>query len=89
MKIDLENVWQRICMNERQIFIQIRGAEFSYLVVRNSIRLDRTNRQISKTQFEKALKLVPLKNTVPLQSLQAPSYIYAIIMDKRIRHEDW
>jgi hypothetical protein len=33
--------------------------------------------------------LVPLENTVPVQHLRGPSYIYAILMDPRIRQDDW
>jgi hypothetical protein len=31
----------------------------------------------------------PLPNTVPVQNLQGPSYLYAILMDSRIRDGDW
>jgi hypothetical protein len=34
-------------------------------------------------------ELVPLTTTAPLQRLQGPSYLYAILMDDRIRHGDW
>ena len=39
--------------------------------------------------MEEAAALVPLANTVPVQHLRAPSYIYAILMDPRIRQSDW
>jgi len=38
---------------------------------------------------EEAFRLAPLKNTVIVQRLQGPSYIYAVLMDKRIRQNDW
>lgn len=41
------------------------------------------------TAIEKALERVPLKNTVAVQDLLAPSYIYGILMDARIRESDW
>jgi hypothetical protein len=44
---------------------------------------------ISRTAIEKALQLVPLPNTRTVQHLSAPSYIYAILMDPRIRGNDW
>ncbi|HUX46448.1 MAG TPA: hypothetical protein VMV58_00410 [Desulfosporosinus sp.] len=43
-----------------------------------------TNVQISKAHFMEALGHYPLNNTVQLQNLRGPSYIYAIVMDKRI-----
>lgn len=36
-----------------------------------------------------ALTLVTLANTVPVQHLRDPSYLYAILMDERIRGQDW
>lgn len=85
----IEVLWERIKECEGQMFQQIRGGEFSYKVKGNLIVLSRTNRSVSKSIFNEALKEVPLKNTVPLQNLQAPSYLYAILMDKRIMRNDW
>lgn len=85
----IEIVWQRIIENEGQTFKQINGGVFTYKVIGNSIILSRTTRNISKKTFNEALKLVPLENTVPVQHLQAPSYLFAILMDKRIRKNDW
>ena len=39
--------------------------------------------------FEKALKLMLLSNTAPIQDLPAPSYVYAILMDGRMRQNDY
>ena len=85
----IEVIWQRIIETEGQHFRQIRGGEFTYKILGNQISLDRTNRNISKNTFAQALENVPLKNTIPLQRLQAPSYLYAILMDTRIRRNDW
>lgn len=85
----IETVWERIKGCEGQVFKQIRGGEFTYKVKGNAIELSRTNRLISKNTFKEALKYVPLENTVPVQHLQAPSYLFAILMDKRIRQNDW
>lgn len=85
----IEEVWERIKEYEGNVFRQIRGGEFTYKIKGNLIVLSRTNRTISKNTFREALKYVPLENTVPLQNLQAPSYLFAILMDKRIRKNDW
>lgn len=85
----IEIVWERIKECEGQVFKQIRGGEFTYKVKGNSIELSRTNRSISKNTFKEALKYVPLENTVPVQHLQAPSYLFAILMDRRVRQNDW
>lgn len=85
----IEILWERIAENEGQVFKQIKGGEFTYAVKGNIIELSRTNRSVSKNTFIEALKHVPLVNTVPLQHLQAPSYLFAILMDRRIRKNDW
>ncbi|WP_404330271.1 hypothetical protein [Mesobacillus maritimus] len=85
----IEIIWNRVLEHEGQVFKQIRGGEFTYRVKGNVIQLNRTNRMVSKSIFAEALKYVPLENTVPLQRLQAPSYLFAILMDHRIRGNDW
>lgn len=88
--MDIELIWKRIVENEGKEFRQKRGKIFTYnLIGKNTIKLNTTNRSISKSQFEKALNFVPLDNTTLIQNLQAPSYIYGILMDERIRKENW
>ncbi|MGG1679520.1 hypothetical protein ACIFOT_27925 [Neobacillus sp. NRS-1170] len=85
----IEEIWERIRSCEGETFKQIKGGEFYYTIKSNQLHLSRTNRIISKGIIEQALVHVPFENTVPLQNLQAPSYIFAILMDKRIRKNDW
>ena len=87
--MDIETVWKRVVSNEGEVFRQMRGKEFLYTVAGNSIKLSTTNRSISKKTFEQALKYVPLSDTTLVQHLQAPSYIYAILMDSRIKTGLW
>lgn len=81
---DIESVWSQIKKHEGEVFHQIRGGEFTYIVTGNQVIPNRTNVNISKTHIEEALCHYPLTNTVKLQHLRGPSYIYAIIMDRRI-----
>lgn len=85
----LEVVWERIREFEGKEFKQIRGGEFYYKVKGNILELSRTNYTISKGSIKEALLHVPLRNTTPLQKLRAPSYLFAILMDNRIRQNDW
>ncbi len=85
----LEEVWERMKEFEGKEFSQIRGGKFTYKIKGNLLELSRTNRTISKNTLKEALKFVPLYNTVPLQNLQAPSYLFAILMDRRVRRNDW
>ncbi len=89
MKPKFEEIWNHIRKHEGETFTQIRGGEFTYEFRGGHIALSRTNQNISRSDFKEAYGLVPLENTVPVQHLRGPSYIYAILMDKRIREGDW
>jgi hypothetical protein len=82
-------VWNRIKEHEGEFFRQKRGAEFTYVVEGSSVRPDRTNRLLPRSDFERALDLVPLEGPGQIQHLQGPSYVYAILMDERIRGDEW
>jgi hypothetical protein len=87
--ISFETVWTRAEAHAGEEFVQIHGGKFTYVISGGHIIPDRTNQQIPKSHFEEAFKLVPLENTAPVQHLRGPSYIYAILMDDRIRASDW
>lgn len=87
---NIEEIWSRIKSHQGEKFYLIGGAEFTYYVYGGHVRPDRVNQQIPKSNFKKALEYVPLINTTPLQKkLRGPSYIYAVLMDNRIRQHDW
>lgn len=88
-KVKFDSVWDRIKLNAGEPFYQIRGGKFTYIVSGGHVIPDRTNQQIPRSHFEEAFRQTPLKNTASLQHLRGPSYIYAILMDKRIRGNDW
>lgn len=52
-----------------EIFRQIRGGEFTYVMKGNAVIPDRTNVQISKAHFSEALEHYPLINTVPTSEI--------------------
>lgn len=85
----IDSVWPRLKAHQGEEFRQMRGKAFSYSVDGATLIPSTTNRKLPRSDFEKALKLVPLPNTACVQHLQGPSYIYAILMDGRIRLNDW
>ena len=87
--IDSQEVWNRIVSHSGQTFHQMRGKPFTYTARGRTIYLHTTNRMISRTAINGALSRVPLKNTVAVQDISAPSYVYGILMDHRIRRSDW
>lgn len=86
---EISKVWSRIEQHEGEVFIQIRGGEFTYAVDGRSLILDRTRWFVRRADIEEALDLVPLPNTTAVQHLHAPSYIFAILMDDRISAGEW
>jgi hypothetical protein len=84
-----EAVWDRIKALQGETFHQVRGGAFTYVVMSGCVVPDRTNRLIPRSNFARAWEMVPLRSTVPLQSFQGPSYIYAILMDPRVRAGEW
>ena len=84
--IDIENVWANIIKYEGQEFKQIRGQKFTYKLTdsKNALIPSTTNQVLSKTVFEDALAFMPLTSTKEIQHLRGPSYLFAILTDKRI-----
>lgn len=84
-----ETVWSRIVSNAGNPFGTVKGLPFTYTVAQGAVRPSRTNRNLPRSDFEKAFARVPLKNTAGVQDLQGPSFVYAIMMDERIRAGEW
>jgi hypothetical protein len=85
MKPTFAEVWHRIESHAGEDFVTKTGLPFTYTVEHGVVRPSRTNRHIPRSDFEKALTLGPLKNVAVVHDLRGPSYIYAILMDERIR----
>ena len=87
--VAFDTIWQRIKRHSGDTFTQIRGGQFTYEATEAAIIPDRTNQNLPRVHFEEASKLLPLETTKPVQHLRGPSYIFAILMDRRIRQSDW
>ena len=83
--MEFEQVWDNIKRHENEEFVTKRGLVLTYELFGDSIKPSRTDYFISKSDFKKAMKLMPLKKYKrDLFHCRGPSYIYAILMDKRI-----
>jgi hypothetical protein len=87
--ISADAVWHRIARTQGATFQQKLGKPFKYSVSDRTIHLSTTSWHISRTAIEKALTLVPLDGPSTVNHLPAPSYVYGILMDTRIRGSDW
>lgn len=84
-----DRVWTRILRHAGDEFHLVRGRPFTYQARGRTIHLDTTNRMISRTAIERALERVPLTATTDVSDLSAPSYVYALLTDTRIKGNDW
>lgn len=81
---DIDQVWANICKHEGEMFYTKDHIEYNYVVKDNYIILSIPSQtRISKTYFEKALKMNVSKPTEI--NLRGQSYIYGIITDSRIK----
>jgi hypothetical protein len=55
-----------------------------YSIIGSSLLPSTTNRMLPRSQFEEALKRLPVSGPGELNDLQGPSYLYAILTDHRI-----
>lgn len=85
----MATVWSRIEDHAGEVFRLVGGGEFTYRVDGARVVPSRTNRNLGRSQFEQAVARLPLDGPGQLQDLQGPSYLYAILMDARIRGDDW
>ncbi len=82
-------MWNRIARCAGETFLLRRGKEFTYTIRGETLHLDTTNRSISKGHLERALPLLPLKDTTQVQHLMAPSYMFALLTDERVVAGEW
>jgi hypothetical protein len=87
--VDFDTICGRIKAYEGAAFYQIRGGECRYSVTSSAIKPDRTKQNIPRSHFKEAAQRLPLENTISVHHLRGPSYIYAVLMDHRIRKTDW
>ncbi len=88
-----ESIWQRIKSHQGEEFRTARHLPFTYEVEGAGIwffRDGRTiNRKLSRTQVDKAVARCPLRSTTEIKDLMDYAYLYALLMDPRIRREAW
>lgn len=87
MNIDqIENVVRhRLKHHEGETFQQVRGQTFTYTLKGETLIPSTTGWNLAPSQVRKALERMPVKNVSELGDLQGPSYLFAVLMDDRIR----
>lgn len=86
----INNVWRRLEEHEGREFKTKTGLPFTYELDGDVFRPSRTNYKVAKTDFLKALELVPFDGPGVVNNIvRGPAYVWAVLHDKRIRREDW
>jgi len=84
--VSFTEVWKNICDNAGEVFYTVTNLEFTYQMDSNQLRPSRTNQNIPKSSFEKAYEQWPMKSPAEMpDTVRGPSYVFAILADKRIQ----
>jgi len=83
---EFEDVWRRICELQGVPFHTTRGLEFTYSIEGNVLRPSRTEWNIPKESLAHAHAFGSVSGPGDYQgtSIQGPSYVWAILHDKRV-----
>jgi len=88
-----EAVWHRIKSHQGGEFKTATGLPFTYEVEGTGIWFfrngQRINRKLTRTQVDKAIARCPLSSTTEIKDLMDYPYLFALLMDIRIRREAW
>ena len=87
---DIDSVWIRIQEHESDEFKTKTGKPFSYEITGNVLNTNRTEYNLPKSDFAKALRCVPIPGPGKISdSVRGSAYIWAILHDARIRKREW
>jgi hypothetical protein len=89
-KPSIDEVWSRIRKVAGEAFETKTGQRFTFEITGDIFHSSRTKYNIAKTEFGKALALVPFNGPgVINRTVRGPAYVWAVLHDKRIRQNDW
>jgi hypothetical protein len=86
-------IWDRIERHQGEQFLTASRLPLTFQVEGNGIWFFRNGRRIerkaTRTQVEEAISRCPLKTTTEIKDLIDYPYLFAILMDRRIRGDSW
>jgi len=86
----IEKIWARIEDLAGERFHTKTGKPFTYIVSGDVLVTSRTDYNLTKIDFNKALSIVPIEGPGKINHLvRGPAYIWAILHDSRIRASNW
>jgi hypothetical protein len=88
-----ESVWDRIKNHQGEEFRTAKRLPFTYVVEGMGIWFfrdgRRINRKLTRAQVEVAIARCPLATTTEIKDLMDYAYLFALLMDSRIRAQAW
>jgi hypothetical protein len=88
-----EVVWRAIQNHQGEQFHTVRGLPFTFEVEGNGIWFfrgrKRIERKLTRTQVETAISRCPLQSTTEIKDLMDYPYLFALLMDPRVRGQAW
>lgn len=78
-------VMKRLHDHQGAEFHQVHGKAFTYSIQGQTVKLSSTDQNLAPSQIRQALQRMPVEGPGALQDLRGPSYLFALLMDKRIR----
>jgi hypothetical protein len=86
----MDDVWDRLRALEGKVFQTKTGRPFTFAISGDVLRVSRTEYDLSKGNFAKALEVAPFDGPGTVQNLvRGPSYVWAILHDFRVRRDHW
>ena len=89
----LKAIWSRIEKNQGEPFHTKKGLPLTYEVEGNGIWFfrdgKRIERKLTRTQVNVAISRCPLKSTTEIKDLMDYPYLFAVLMDPRVRGQAW
>ncbi len=80
----MDGIWEKVKLHQGETFHTVRGLEFTYKVNGETVIHTRSKATLSRSDFEKAVRLAPKKPSDLHNDVAGPSYVYAIITDSRL-----
>lgn len=87
---NMDSVWNRLKDLQGEEFFTKTGKPFRYSIAGDVLCVTRTEYNLTKANFGKALEVTPFDGPGSVNALvRGPSYVWALLHDDRVRGDDW
>lgn len=83
------DIWRRVVALEGEEFQTSTGLPFTYEITSTGLITNRTKYNLAQAQFSVAFEHVPCSGPSDIHFVRGPSYIWAILHDRRVRLHDY